>query len=234
MSRVLVHPLNILGAAPGISDATQFADNLQPADQPFIYGNQWFCCQYQFGGVTGVSDQLAARVNRAGAGLQITGGGGGSIIFRCMGIPRPLSFLQVDGHNQFAQVTIVSDTSAGVNDNTVGIGVYMQSNQSTLYSLMKNPQGTTAGIGILKSVGGADTLLGGIHAVNANDVMRLEVRTAAGVNTLKALINGVVVETQTDNQLIPPGGMPGLHILACFTGGQVTTFANFSCGLLTT
>lgn len=217
----------------GISDATSFSDTLVSPDQPFCYGDQYFCCQYSTGGITANMDGLAAAVNRNVNGLTMTASGGGSQVLKCVGIPRPLSFLQVDGKAQFAQIQIVSDTSGAGNVNTCGIGVFAQTNKSLLYALRKNAGAVLGGVTIVKTVVGVDTNLGATHAVAANDIVRLEVRPqAGGVNQLICKINGVIVETQTDNA-IAAGGLPCIDVEALFIGAQVTTWKNFSCGLLT-
>lgn len=221
------------GAPAGLLDATQFSDTLLSPDQPFVYGDQYYCCQLPTGGLNSTMDQLAAAVNRNVSGLTYTASGGGSQVFKSVGIPRPLSFKRVDGHNQFAQFTFVSDTSGAGNVNTLGVGVYAQTNKALVYALRKNAGAVLGGVTIVKTVIGVDTNLGATHAINPNDICRLEVRTSAGVNTLKMFINGVLQETQNDSA-IAASGMPCLDCEALFTGAQVTVIKNFSCGLLTT
>lgn len=212
-------------------DVTSFSDTLVAPDQPFLTGDAYYCCQTAQGTLTGSMDSMASRIGRQATGLQIAGGGGGNIVTFGSFIPRPLSFVNVAGKNQFAEVKIVSDTSAGANVVVGGISVYVQTNNGQKYSLRKNPAGVAAGVGLVVSFPGTNTLISAVHAVVANDVVRLEVTTAGGNNTLKILINGIVVQTVV-NAAITAQGMPAIDVASLGVGAQVLTLRDFSCGVL--
>lgn len=214
----------------GAGLVTAFSDNFQVPDQPQLIGDLWSTTSLPTG-VTSSVDSVASRVNRAGAGLNVSGGGGGTIQAKYYSVPLPLSFGALNGKAQFAEAKLISDTSAGAGVIVAGPCVLIQQNLAVVYNLRINPAGVaSATVRIVKTVGGVDTNVGAAVAIAAGNTIRIEVRPAGGTNFFTVLINGVIQNTSSDvsNAL----GMPGFGISLLAAGGQIAVFSNFACGKL--
>jgi len=218
----------------GQADATLFTDTMLPPDQPFLVGNSWQFVWEPNTAQGNSGTQMAACFNRVAAGLQVTNASGGGTVPKGFALPRPLSWLKVQGKNQFAEYTFISDTSVAGNVTRMGPMVLCNPNQGACYYLDLVVETGPFQLNIERWTLGAGAVLASAspNAFAANDVLALSAEIIAGTVQLRVWRNNVNTFSFLDNGGSQfTSGMPGFHIDG-ISAGINQVFRNFRAGVL--
>lgn len=238
MSNVIVR--NLQGLAAGTGVATSFSDDFNRANTPYGFGEDWFFGGYQYVAATALEN----------GGINIEAN---TARFRCdIVVPfadlEPRNFYPVPvftslyGVSQFAQGTIVEDTSiAGAESMRAGIGVlsgrasnsdYRQYILSGIIDGVNNRWDLVSfkeGVRVVQ-------LAGGVGSLALNDIMRVEATINVGDVTFEVFKNAISQGTFVDNGAEQPRtGSPfiGRDLFSVTAGPSVAqAWDNFSCGRL--
>jgi hypothetical protein len=207
-----------------------FSDNLQPPDQPHFIGNSWVTSQLD-GGINDNAASLATRMNRVGSGLNLACNGGGSSIYQAVMFPMALAWDQIVTKSIAVQATLVSDTSTGgggaANGVLAGLLAFCSPNSVNGYFCQRNFV-TLNKVRVYRDVI-TQTQITNDFTLNANDVLRMEVRAAPTQNEITLLINGVVQQVAIDNNAArPTTGISGMSWFGAFVGAAVQVWKDFS------
>jgi len=174
---------------------------------------------------------LAGQLNVSANQLVFGSGGGGNLngtraIIYPATVDLPTVRTQSATRGEFSQYK-VTFKAAGV-DCEPGVAVFMNPNSSTCYWIDTQSESGNAFIGRDLST----TPLGAVFPIVLNDVVRLEAVLGGATNTVRAFVNGVLVQTVVDNSALRPqvGGIFGMVFAGVFNG-QVAV-QDYSGGLL--
>jgi len=218
-----------IGAPAGQAEASSFSDDFIRANNGDL-GQNWLYKTVRLN----INDAyIVGSINTNN--LLFTHDGGDNLAVNPM-ILLPRSLVNsslVYGLSQFVQVTFVAQ--AGGNNSggpcvfnrwDAGPASFCQQN----YHIRVN-QANSAILGFHLATGGADLVTLAAGTIVAGDVLRLEVVPgAAGVNTLRSFINGVLLDTRTDSNITQIGvpGMQGDDLQIPAT----QRWSAFSCGAI--
>lgn len=224
---VIIHSLQNAQIQNGIFPATSFTDFNGRADEPFFFGNNWYTVDQQDSGGSGLN--VAALVNVAAGNLVLGNLGINASLIPFVGIPQPVYPPSILTVAQFSEMRIVAGTNGGVD---TGPCVFAQPNNGNGYMARSFNLAGNRQILLARRLDTTQVLLTGVfNNVNYGDTIRIDVTPAVGQNTVRLLVNGVVIETVIDNNALrPQSGMFGIAHQG--TTNATDTWNAYSGGIL--
>lgn len=234
MSNIIVR--NMQGGAPtSLLDANLFEDTFLRADQPFYTGTQWSTLEDPNSTQGFTAQQLAGIIQVAAvSGLTISNNLGAGFLPIVHLIPRNLSWVQVQGRDQFSQYRVTADNSIGGSLTRIGPSVLDNPNLGATYCALLAVE-VPFQISIARHVAGVTTTVvntaAGAFAIGDTITLTVD-QISTGIPRLTLLVNGVQVAQASDNsgsQLLT--GLPGIFCLGT-SPGRLQTITSFRCGAL--